>query len=101
MSNDPGVLFLFCFPFSIFFFLNLSPSSRLERLLRKLNRSKGNRMFHSMNISCLFAMTGTIAEVFLSFFLCELMGCRMKLPLRGIEKHGCIFLCVYCLRRFI
>ena len=44
------------------------PSSRLERLLRKLNRSKGNRMFHSMNISCLFAMTGTIAEVFLSFF---------------------------------
>ena len=77
------------------------PSSRLERLLRKLNRSKGNRMFHSMNISCLFAMTGTIAEVFLSFFLCELMGCRMKLPLRGIEKHGCIFLCVYCLRRFI
>ena len=67
------------------------PSSRLERLLRKLNRSKGNRMFHSMNISCLFAMTGTIAEVFLSFFFMRVDGLSDESSITGYRKAWMYF----------
>ena len=52
-------------------------------------------MFHSMNISCLFAMTGTIAEVFLSFFFMRVDGLSDEASITGYRKAWMyFFVCV-------